>query len=167
MITISEHACVTDYEHVEKMIDRICWGFYQRYGGDLDEMKSAANEAFLEARHRYDLDKGAFTTYVWHWVRGYLLKQNNARMKWISRMKQIDSVEASDELNSRSSFVHLLDLSEDADTVIRILFNVMELKGFQEAGNVRTWIRVQLVQRLGWTAERIKESFGEIREALG
>jgi len=63
----------------------------------------------------------------------------------------------------------LFDLSDDANTVIRLMFDVIgDQKKITKASRtgLRMKLKVAIIERLNWSATRVKESFEEIQEAL-
>lgn len=159
------------YEDVEKLIFKTIHEFLSRYGGDFDELKSRANVAFMQAHRTHDASKGAFSTWLrfnlWHAflddIRGNC--NRNRRLEPAS----LELLPARDFSWRRFA----LELSDDAQTVLRLIFDddaprIIVKEADNRGGkpkDIRTTLRDYL-SGMGWTAQQVSDAFREIKEAL-
>ena len=151
------------YLSVQDLIYSLCWRFLKQYGGEWEEVLSIAHESFMDAYNSFDASRSRLTTWTQIKVWGGLMdahRQEQSSRRWIPRQQDADL----DSLQSRSHFdlpKLLNEISEDANTMIRLALN----SPHPRAGGIRTWLIRSLLDA-GWAAERITESFQEIREIL-
>lgn len=167
---IAQNAVDTTFIDVEKMILKVAWNFWKKFGGDHEGHKSTANEAYMIAYGKFDPSRGfQFTTYLWHAVWNNLTKANRGNI--IDRMTfNGEGLDVSTNRHNPKSVVDWEAVSEDACIVLGLFFDDPEW--FQSqcknkgAKAQRRGLIEHLQRSLGWTGARIAESFGEIREAL-
>lgn len=167
------------YEDVRRLIYHVCNQFARRYGGDVEELISDANVAYMKAYESWKPGRGTkFSTYVvvCVWRRLAALRKAEQRRKavWSRGLDDISPdqlpVTAGHTIGDR--FADLLEeLSEDTASVVRMVVNatsdiseVAEAKG----GKYRNWrstIRSHL-RDIGWTHNRIRAAFEEIEAAF-
>ena len=163
------------YEQVKNLIYDTVWKFKRRYGGDFEELLSDANYHFIEAWNDYDPDYGTkLSTFVRNAIWFNLIDQLR-RKATRDRHIMVSSVTIENQgyTQTRNDPIGDLadELTEDAKTVLELVLNspaeisaAIWTKGGQPR-NFRSCIRTYL-QRLGWTAARVTESFDEIRQAI-
>lgn len=140
-------------------------------GPDWEEVVCVAFEGFTLAYHSYDPSRAKFTTWVVNRIWYHL--QNDQRAH-ITREKRYPREEVEPDLMPQQEAPRFSDdLSDDARAVVRLLLEApVDLKtAVLEEGEEWKPERVKqaLIRTLkdfGWTALRIVEAFGEIREAL-
>lgn len=172
------------YQDVQRLIWKTVYEFQRRYGGEFDELMSTANLAFAISYNKHDPAKSSFVT----WVRNYvwytlmndrrpdiihpvaLLGENDVDVK--QTPVEIDPFEISLIDPSEAAISDLFDMvGEDAAEVLGLVLNTPDDLHFRimqkggTPGNWRSTVREHLL-KLGWGAERVRESFREIQEAL-
>lgn len=157
------------YADVEKLIYHVANKFRAKHGGDIEELISEANVAFMKAYKHFNPKRGAkFSTFL-HWVIwNHLLS--------FAKKPSLPVVDAGQVLDNQPEAFLVWDfidgLTEDAAIVVDLVFaspaeliESAEGKGNQ-ARNWRSSIRDYLLQR-GWGTDRIINCFSEIAAALG
>ena len=159
------------YHDVERLLDRMSWSATKRWGGDFEEWRSTANEAYCCAYASWDSSKGAnFSTYLWWCVRNAHINQLDASKKWHSR-----NAEATNDLDKNThpdpkGIERIMQcLGDDARTVVSLFINSpAELSDLISARNpIKSRKAVwKFLRDSGWTMGRAIGCFDEIREAL-
>jgi hypothetical protein len=176
---LQEAAISQTYSDVEMLINKIVWRFYRSYGGSFDDWKAEANLFFMKAYHKHDEEKGAFTTWVYHYVTRGLqkyLKKNHTNIKPISIGNDDEGCDILAEFpNLTNPFYTAIDLFDevraDSKLVLKLVWDMpedlllIETKSGSSSKHVKITIKKYLL-KLGWTHARVKESFKEIGEAL-
>jgi hypothetical protein len=169
-------AVTETYHDVEGLLDQIAWRFIRRYGGEYNEIRSEANIHFLAAYSRFDSSEGEFKSWVNRRVFLCLLETLRKKIMRNNRLPRTDADPDSLVVNT-SSFIALdfLDeLSEDARTIVSLVLEGsmdVNLATYERGGDnpkphhIR-WAIWEVCKDFGWTFNRMKESFQEIREAL-
>jgi len=180
------------YEDVEALIWHAVLNFNRRHGGDVEEQISIANLMFMEALERHEQDRSSFVTYLVWKIWWMLMKDLNKQIqrqaarpaimqRWPHKRGALlegaaddDGVFDINEITDRpdrtpfDAEMFMDAASEDAQQVLQMALEFEdELK--QEARSKTRTLRSTLrnaLCKLGWTMDRITESFGEIREAL-
>lgn len=155
------------------VIEKTVGAFCRAYGGDYDELRANADTIFMEAFHRYD-DSKPWHTWLNEWIWFELFDAMRVAARRAARAPMIGG-EAVDALTYGTDFdmeLFMEGLGADAVTVIKLTFDTptdlaeaVERKG-GEPRNLRSTLR-EYLKGLGWTARRVRESFAEIKEALG
>ena len=178
------------YSDVEALVWDTTLKFHRKHGGDLEEQIAIANLAFVEAYAKHNIARAAFTTIVVLQIRWLLLESLGRELKYrkatqsaverwpvkrepaVSRPVNGNGDLDLDRLPSwldRSSFdLDELQVSPDARRLVQFVLE-MEDSLQQESRSCRKGLRAvvsNVLQGLGWTAQRIAESFTEIQEAL-
>lgn len=167
-------ASAETYGDVEKLICRLCWKAVRRHGGEFDDYRSAANEAYCDAYASFDPARGAaFATHLWWQVRGAISRvvhQTSIQERTVAAGEDIDL----DVLPGRRRFdltVFRSELSGDAREVVNMVVEspneVWDLLHHRDIGSCVRGGLIRRLRDLGWTVARVAESFEEIREALG
>lgn len=170
--TVTQDAVNETYMDVEKMIFQVCWKFAEKFGGNIEDHLSVAGETYMDAYNKFEPVRGfQFTTYLWCSLWHNLTR--SIRGNKIDRMTTSGSVNF-DSFAAKKHFDlgrWLFELSEDANTVVGILLDDPEsFQGWCQTKGTKSQKRglIKHLQRsLGWSAARVVESFGEIRESLG
>lgn len=179
MGAIALEAITETYEDFRPLLDILAKKFKATYGGPYEDIRSDVDIFFIDAYIKHKPSRGRFEPYlsytVWQrlfdrWVR--TPAYNNARRRRVP----LDS----DTPAKRSRFEDLLErLSDDAELVAWLVISTpIDLKlALNDLGYVltpteckspraiKTAVR-SVLSDLGWTANRITESFNEIAGAL-
>lgn len=171
--------CLMTYEDVEHWLDKRVADFYKRYGwrwvtdtcGPFEELRAIATEVFMDCYHSHKKQKSDFVTWVGNkvWYRLLDVLRKNTTYKRIEA-----DLEAYPYVGREFNLDDFISgLSRDAGEVIRMvtLDTPLEISiGIVQVGrNTPAVFRDVLKQHLrdiGWTWDRIKNTFQEIREAL-
>jgi hypothetical protein len=162
---------------MEKMIFKIVLDHYKRYGGDLDELMSEAQEKFLLAHIDYDGAKGELSTYVYQKVKFGLvdLQRRNYRKLKGCKIKSLDEVKGECQVTSPKKdadlTILLTQIGEDcANIIYLILFPPCdfhdEMNNYKRASEWRNCITEYLHFHMKWSLERIQMAFTELMEAV-
>lgn len=170
MSAFAKYAAAETFADMERLIYYTVHEFVRKYGGQFEHWIEYAGIAFMTAYHKYDPSLGmTFASYVrfvlWH----HLLDVRRRAARYHAR----DSQEPLDELHAPPVFdrISFLDeLSRDARKVVNLILATppglsKEIGSVKKPWMIRSVLRRHL-RALGWTTERIAESFSEIRRAL-
>ncbi len=169
MTQTRKDAITTTYEDVERLLCFLCWKFQKQYGGDFEDWKEIASEAFLDAYLSYDPAKAKFTTHIYtkvQWrLRNHIDKELNRRKTLV-----FDSALVHHTCQKKTCFdigSFLRELGEDARLVVLLVLEtpaeLVELCGMK--GLTRMGLRKYLY-RLGWPMYRVANVFREINREL-
>lgn len=163
------------YADVERLVYKTCWQFVERHGGEFDECLSIANGAYMEAYRTHTASRSRFSTWLRTCVWYALLNAERAESRRRERTVHdngplLDIVaENADGLKRLSTDGLLSELGDDAATVVRITLDagreLAAMASFRKAPDHRSAI-CQYLHGVGWTMDRIAESFREIRGAI-
>lgn len=150
------------YDEVKRLITRIVKDFATRYQLNYHETTSAANEAYAHAYVSYDVNRGAFTT----WVQ---FKVTKGLQEELRKQHRRSRIELSDEIDTEPAptpraFVlseFLDNLSSDARIAARLALRIRS----RPINDMRHWVK-QHLRDAGWTRRRIKQAFQEVKRAL-
>jgi len=169
MATLAPTACADTYHEVADLLRKIAWDFHRRFGGDIDELIADANYHFMHAylHPTFDSSRARFSTWMAHVVWRQLVRDRRRRRK-VLFCSDLEDVPCQEDAWSLSQFAE--GLSADAGTVLELIRETpQELQSVLFDGTPsRNQKRLSqyLTESLGWTAERIHESFREITVAL-
>lgn len=168
------------YDDVKRLIYQTVHRFYKRYGGDLQELQAQANLIFLESYESHDPEKAQFSTWLvftlWKRLQGNL--RRDLRHRELAPTVALGNITMPDRTHfDLDQFMD--ELSEDARTVASLVLDLpMDIRLSLETRKQRKgWDRqtpcenikgalVEFLWDLGWTTQRIGESFREIGLAL-
>lgn len=159
------------YVEVERMIGMLVDMFRRQYGGDRDEILSDANLAFVRAYHLYDANIAKFSTYLWHKVWLSLKRERAFRIKKGSKTVNVENFAKTTTIQKAFNFSDFMKhLTKDACIVTQMALETPnDLKQIvlfkNNSPNWRETIRKHLLS-IGWTIERVRESFAEIKAIL-
>ncbi len=162
------------YEDVAKLLRHTAQRFSKSYGLDHEESFSQANLLFMSAYDSYDPRMSAFTTWlvnvVWNGLKNhyrkntaedqgrYRYRRNTAR----SRTTTFDVEKLEREVSEDASFVIILVIDPPID--IRLATKTTKF------GKIRTDSLTKAIMEylrdIGWSSDRIQNSFTEIQESL-
>ena len=175
------------YRHITPMVDATVRRFVRRYGGNYPDLRTDANFSWWRGdtayRERATNGRSIHADYrveIRRWVWFELFDDYRVRAQYRRKEKTIikqDGLSFTRPAAREFNFPEFIDeLTDDARTVVGLLFGAEErdapepwaaeamAKGGQPR-NVRSTLRSYLTG-LGWAAQRINDSFDEIRDAL-
>lgn len=164
------------YLDVEDLIYHVCNIFQTKHGGNFDDYVSLANQVFMDVYASWKSGLAPFTSYLSTCIYRRLLDEKRKDMRWkivsISPTEQNeDGIILEDKSRTFNFSEFAEELSEDARIVVSLVLDtpdeiarIVAGKG-GHAKNFRSTVREHL-SRLGWTYNRIVESFEEIRGVL-
>ena len=153
------------YTKKEKLLHHIVHRLQQRYGGDYGELLSEAHYHFVTACLSWEPELGPIHKRIWYIVERRLKSARLAELEKHCRDVHLGETAWEQVEDCSRSFdpeQFCSDLSADAREVARLAIS----NGNGQTKTARSTIANYLFD-LGWSAKRIVESFGEIREALG
>lgn len=166
-------AIADTYIDCEALLAGICHRFRSRYGGEFDDWMGEAALIYMHAYESYD-GSTKFSTWLHYKVeKGFLTIIRN-RANRSAKMRQRCWSEKLGRCLKDDSFQFadfIEQLSQDATIIVELTINTpKKLRRCINATNaqprtVRSSLRKYL-RSLGWTADRISESFTEIARAL-
>ena len=161
------------YQDLSHFVDGVVRKFVACYGGDFRELRQDADFLFMRAWVDHDKQKNqsqAFEPFLRNWVWYGLLDQHRT---WLRRRHTLRYTNALPDMPEAPGLTNdFLDgISQDAALVIQLCLETpAELEAAVAARgghprNLRSCVREYLA-KLGWAADRIRESFDEIRSVL-
>lgn len=176
------NAITATYYDVENLLHATVHKFILRYGGDFDDLRSRANELFvdaynlfLDARRRRGYDRAPFPYYVRYYLFHQLLEDMRTRMLregYLPRRFDYDLEEAVVADAGFDIDECLARLSENARLVARLVWDTpIDIRTAvagtaKRPGIYRRAIREYLRDGLGWSHRAITDSFNELRVVL-
>ena len=176
---------ITDtYEDVRRLIYKLVRRVHQRYGGDVDEMLSVANVGFMRAYAKFDPKRAQFNTILGLAVYRHLV--NFYRSERRHYLPSLNRVKGRDDNDEGIQWIDLIpdtrperfdlpgfagDLSHDAQLVLGLVLTTPQeivqymTDSFGNVAVLRAGIKKYL-RHAGWSRERIKGCFAEIKGAL-
>lgn len=168
------------YQDVEKLIYHAVHKFYKSHGGDIDEMIGVANQVFMDSYEAFDASKGTFTGFLylnitrrlqdlyWHEKRRKTMSLDSETEDGTTFAGQVEDYRTSKDFDLME-FAE--GMSQDAMEVLKlVLESPAELASVAmgKGGNPRNWRSTvrEFLYGMGWSGERISESFEEISGAL-
>jgi len=175
-ITLRQDAMNETFNDVRSLIRNVVWNFIRSHGGDFNEYEAEANHIFIKAYDNYDPKKAKFTTYLVNRIRGGLLDYIKRTNKYAKHGHGIISIEQTEfDCSDGKKQFYILDLldevTDDAKTILNLILDIpieIEEDCLNRGTNGRAMkesIR-RYMQKLGWTKNRIKETFKEITEVI-
>jgi DNA-directed RNA polymerase specialized sigma24 family protein len=169
MRKVHPDAVAETYNDTERLLYHTIHQFVAAKGGSFEDLKEYAGLYFVNAYHRYNRDKQVrFSTWlrfsVWHSLLELYRKRARNEHKVVFMDLQPEAYETPKQFN-HLEFVE--SLSNDAQLVVRLVFDTAwQLQ--PEPAEVKRLLWEYLRQpAIGWPAARIRETFAEIRCALG
>jgi hypothetical protein len=174
---IREDAMAETFHGYRRLIWERVYEFTGKYGtryGTPDELYSAMMLVFVRLYDRYDRRHSRFTTFLRRRVDGSLQEIRRDHETRLARKplayRESETIDA--HAAKVDTFRELLaDLSDDACEVIRLtvdgprdLAAIMNVE--RNTPRVVRRTLIDYLHGLGWTAERVKQTLDEIREAM-
>lgn len=171
-----------NYIDLEKMIHKIIFIHISKYGGDLDELLSEAQEKFLRACNTYNEQQGKLSTHVYNHVKNGLHevgrrkgKRNKLKIISIEEIKSEnedeDTLDLEDRRQKEDLPLLLSEVGEDCKHIIHLIFFPPtdlheEFQNYSKTENYKDCLKEYLHFHMKWSLDRIREAFVELREAL-
>ena len=152
-----------EYNRIKGLVHQLAWKFQKRFGGNFDEWLSEANSAILEAFPKWSPERGKLTTFTYYVVYNALTSYGTRETRDRDRERRTADLEATPQ---RQTDVEILlsDLSEDAKTVCRLLFDGWEQKMQRwSRKRILQWIRTNLWNGGDWSMIRVSLAFAELK----
>lgn len=175
---MNEAAFAATYDDIEPTLTRLSKWATRRYRLNEDEAFAEASRLFWKAYESYDPGRGTdFEKYIGYRIRGGLISYARTIAQAAKRFpKDVDAaVENVAECRAAMSFDFqdfAADLSTDARIAARLavqmpneLWRVIVAKGGEDQ-NYGSSLRQYLRHRLGWTSDRVRNAFDEVRASL-
>jgi len=148
----------TMYESVRKLIHYLCNKFQKRFGGEITDYESHANETFMNAFMNYDPSQGSFSKRISFliWNRLLDLKRDT---KTEIQFRDFDSeynIVYSEKEQSFDLEEFIEKLTAESKHVVRLALKVKDKRS----------VIKRLLETYEWDSETIVDSFQEIREVL-
>lgn len=166
-------ACTETYLDVQKMIFKVAHTYSHRNGLPFDEVLSAAHFVFMRAFHYRYRPKGkpaSFSTRLYNslnWELRDFLKKESKHQGHLEINEEIVGAQEYD-----ANFRVMLDteqLSEDAKAIVALVLDRSEeltpLLRWQNVQGKKGYLAAleEHLSDLGWTVDRVQESFAELR----
>lgn len=172
MSMVMEQSIIEEmYQSIDNLINKICWNFVWRCGGEFEDYKSECLLKFTEVvvGQKYQSGRGIlFSTWLYTVMQNALTSMVRKRMKDQGRLR-IDSqfIDNLQPVATDSNFEDRMEtLSEDARVVVEMVCNPPdELDGLKPRTGLRR-LRNYLWSN-DWDMPRITDTFSEIRIFLG
>lgn len=166
------------YNDMQGLIFETTWKYWRIHGGDIDDLIGQANLSFIRAVDSHDGSRSKLTTWI-----GVCIQQD-LRNYMVNEYKQTHPISIDDEnfnldiraSNNSFSVMELLDeMEKDALTILQLFLEtpkeiIMDiLEEGKQMNHIQGHLRGRLRNRcrqMGWTIERIKKSFNEIKKAI-
>ncbi len=163
------------YQDVEKMIHKVVHAFLRKknlFKAEYEEWHAEACMAFSNAFQSFDRRLGnRFTTWLWWCIWNALSdKLQREAPHWTT--SRLDDNTAANLVDNRcrvdaGSSLDLRLLTQDTQTVIKIVFGTYgHVDGKEEKPEEIRLALYNLLCSMGWSAQRVFESFHEIRTVL-
>lgn len=179
---LREIAWTDTYEDVEKLIYDTVHQFNRRYGVDVEESIGVGKEIFMKVltspigRGGYDRSRGSFTNWlrfkIWH----ELLERKEKEARNYSRLKRVDVEDWSRFTVAAPPPGRWAEIREELSTDAKMIVHVMldpplDVTATLKALGTPTPHRMRRAVMeffcdLGWSKERVADSFNEIRRVI-
>ena len=174
----------TGYNLVKGLIFDQVYKFRTRYGGDVEELTSEANLAFMKGHTQFiqgtrpngkPLDT-PYATEIRRWVWFELFDAMRARLQQKSQMTMVpydDALAFPEKLPDFDIIAWTDGMGTDARHAVELVLNppdLIEAEATAKGGsprNYRSTVRAHLRNQEEWTVRRVNDAFAEIRRALG
>jgi RNA polymerase sigma factor (sigma-70 family) len=168
------------FEKYKRLVNFVAWKFVRNHGGDFEETQADSYMYYVEAVREYD-GRVPLHSHISFWVWTRLLdkwRTEATRKNRVGPFFRSDLPQWLEETVIDRSWRQewsleefLATLTEDAKTVVKLcletpeeLRQIAEDKGGSPR-NYRSTVK-QWLESVGWSYERIRESFEEIKTAL-
>lgn len=172
MITTNKEAAAETYRDMRRLLYYLCHRFKLKYGGDFEELLSEAHEHYVTAYATFDPKKGEFQKRISFFVWARLLETKRKQAVQVRRYPHEQNPDLCQVGERRRHFNprrFANELSQDAGEVVRLaLFPPLDIlvSASEKRPKKTAKVIMEYLKDIGWSLERIRESFAEIREAL-
>jgi len=167
------------YRDTEPMINKLSWLHHRKIGGDFEEIKAQANLLFMIAYNTTDDSSSSFITWLYtsikyglmSWTRSRTRRDRNHRraIEDIAR-----TVATEHQLSAEPSPLHIeakYNESETIRTLLDLIFHPPEIIAddigrYDDPAMVRETIKEYLEHHEGWSRDRIRLAFKEVRRLI-
>jgi len=162
------------YRKYERLLDKIVWKLIRKYGGDFETLRADANLHYVRAVNGFDPSRSDKPTpYIAAFV--YLELLDEIRREAIKKKRSgpVAGGEATTFARAPGDWIgkFLSTLSDDAEIVVKLcldtpkeIISLAEDKGGCPR-NYRSTTK-EFLSSAGWSYERIKATFDEVKRAL-
>jgi DNA-directed RNA polymerase specialized sigma24 family protein len=152
-------AITETYDEFKDLVYHTCLRLWKRWGGDFDEMVSEAHELFMDAYNTFDYKKSPFKNWIVLIIERGLIDTRKKQVKraGILGHRVDESLVGCDDSQNFNLTLFMSELTEDGQIVVRLLLEANK--------NSIPRLRKSLTL-LGWSAERILESFDNVTKVL-
>ena len=172
--TLARDARAEVYADLQGIIHKVVGRFCHLYGTDFEDYLSLANLTFLRCFKIFDANLSTkFSTFVHSriWFAMMEQRRTDARSRRIHKIQPDADVDTLTEEWKGFSLVDFMDeLNSDCQMVVELVFSRdVQLALLERKVNGRMTSRSvirEVLEDLGWTQQRIVETFDEIASAL-
>lgn len=163
----------------EKLIYHTVSRFIARFGGDFEEYCEEANIAYCTAYNAWRPEKGyRFSTFLVTCIRNRLKKLRDVKARERSRPMLSLDYRADPRSESLAALIpdrlpryNIEDLEDDARTVVNLILSTPAdlADAISECGSRKNDWRLFLsgyLEGLGWSRDRVADTFGQLTEAF-
>lgn len=176
--TIERDALATTYEDSLEVIRRTVAIFHSRFSGDFEELMCEANILFMLSYDSWEEAKGNFENWLTYRIRRGLMDtlRKAQYRKACAKMEPLIQ-DPMDQMDFLPFDQEAMEVSADAKLVCRLLFDTprdlaeaifaTDVEDALDKSTGRTrFVLGQGLAKIGWTVDRISETFTEISEVL-
>ncbi len=153
------------YLQYEKMLHKIAWSYHRTTGLEVDDLKSEANVAFLQACETYDAKKAKVSTWIWKCVVQHLnayIKPKGVQFCYFDE----NIPDPRNIAEEREDFQAVIEsMSKEAQQIVQIVLEA-PAEFFTLSSRFARGILFRKLRKMGWTWESIWTSFREIKNVL-
>ena len=160
------------YEEVQDLIRHTVWRLCRRFpGSDFDELMAEAETVFLATWLEYD-GRTRFSTRLNHEIWFALFERLRCRAREKQRYADVEDLDSVETGRTFDLPAWLSELPADVAVVVRLVLDSPAdvVRAVRESGgrprNYKRTVKQYLRTRLGWSWERITETFDDVRRAL-
>jgi len=175
-VNATEWAMSETFEDCKKNLDITVRNFQKQHGGDYDDLWSEAQLKFIHAYRSYDPKQGTdFKTWLYTKVWWGLYEVNRRKNGRDASRPQTHTIIGEGDIPDQRRLPwheRKRNLSPDTRTIIKLVSQLLEnlqmmgVKSYEHSKEVRKPLIALFLREIGWSLQRIAESFGEIRDAL-
>jgi RNA polymerase sigma factor (sigma-70 family) len=148
-------------EHLN-LIRKIAWSFHNSTGLEWDDLFSEACLAYYEGLSHYDPSRGKITTFMYYWIPNHLINYIKRNRKHQSPLISLEEINV-----DRPVIFNLLfeSFSIEAQQIAEVITSSPQKYVGLSKSSAKNRVR-QVMERRGWTWERIADAFHDLRMAL-
>jgi hypothetical protein len=174
----SERPISETFKDVERLMYDVAIRFHAKYGGEFSDWISEGHEIFMKAYGRYDYAKGPFDKWFSFFLNKLFMERVRRLAMRDARIHRVPNVNLDEYIpQSKKSFnvgAFLRDLSNDGKTLAMLVLDTpadIKLTILEYNRNVSLRDKIlngirEFLTDLGWSEDRIYDSYDEVSEAL-